>query len=626
MLNDQQRNVTPNYLKSPIMDSLMSTNPERAVSYVLSKYVTEYMDKDVLILSEHTQTREAARMLRHYETDDIIVTDDKKLPVGIVTDEDILNKVSDASVYAEATQLKDVMSAPLITINEKSTLQDALHKMRDNNIRKLPVISKKNQIMGIIFQSTIANAIRNATSTAPRLLSPPVKAVLGNLGFVLQFAGVLLLVPAVVATVFEDTTTATGIYLTTVLLLVTGFFLNSYGEKSSLNLQQASILVFSSLFLLSLFGTVPYLYVFPSDETSIEVFGNAFFSSAAGFTTGGISLFDEPEKLSQSFTFFRSYTQLVGGMSFIYLVITAFYPESKLQAMRGFNSGKTLHMKELFLTITVIFAIYIVIVASLLYIFGERNIIDNFSLAMSTLSTGGFTPTSTILEGLLWQEHIVLMGAMILGALPFTFHYAFVRKKFLSPKLGKEVLAYFAILGGATLLFAGISGLDPMQSVFYSVSASTTAGLQIESLAGLSGGAHTILIILMFIGGCGFSTAGGLKIFRLFHLRDIRAFISKVRRSELPSQNKKEIISTLIIIALFPTISAITGAHLSAIEDVPFQDAFFEAAGIITTGGLSAGVIDSNTDPATMIVLGFLMIFGRLEIIAIIYIFVPKLS
>jgi trk system potassium uptake protein TrkH len=218
------------------------------------------------------------------------------------------------------------------------------------------------------------------------------------------------------------------------------------------------------------------------------------------------------------------------------------------------------------------------------------------------------------------------MGAMILGALPFTFHYAFVRKKFLSPKLGKEVLTYFAILGGATILFMGISGLDPMQSAFYSVSASTTAGLQIESLAGLNGGAHTILIILMFIGGCGFSTAGGLKIFRLFHLRDVRALLSKVRRAELKSQAKKEVISTLIIIALFPTISAITGLHLAEIEDVSYQDAFFEAAGVITTGGLSAGVIDSDTDPATKIVLGFLMIFGRLEIIAIIYIFVPKLS
>ncbi|MCH9657152.1 CBS domain-containing protein [archaeon] len=604
----------------------MSTNPERAVSYVLSKYVSEYMDKDVLILSMNTQTREAARMLRHYETDDIVVTDEKNLPVGIVTDEDILNKVSDATVYAEATHLKDVMTTPLITINEKSTLQDALHKMRDNNIRKLPVISKKNQVIGMIFQTVIANVIRDATSTAPRLLSPPVKAVLGNLGFVLQFAGVLLLVPAILATVLEDTVTATGIYLTTVLLLVTGFFLNSYGEKSSLNLQQASILVFSSLFLLTLFGTVPYLYVFPSDETPVEVFANAFFSSAAGFTTGGISLFDEPEELTQSFTFFRSYTQLVGGMSFIYLVITAFYPESKLQSMRGFISGRTLHMKELFLTITVIFAIYIVIVATLLYLFGERNIIDNFSLAMSTLATGGFTPTSTILEGLVWQEHIILMGAMILGALPFTFHYAFVRKKFLSPKLGKEVLTYFAILGSATILFLGISGLDPMQSAFYSVSASTTAGLQIESLAGLNGGAHAILIILMFIGGCGFSTAGGLKIFRILHLRDVRALCTKVRRSELSNQSKKEVVSTLIIIALFPTISAISGLHLAEIEDVPFQDAFFESVGVITTGGLSAGVIDFDTDPATKIVLGFLMIFGRLEIIAIIYIFVPRLS
>ena len=603
----------------------MSTNPERAVSYVLNKQVTEYMDKDVLILNRDTSTGEAARMLRHYETDDIVVTDGG-VPVGIVTDEDILSKVSDASVYAESTKLKDIMTAPLITIHRKATLQEALHIMRDNDIRKLPVLSKNNEVVGMIYQTTIANAIRDATSSEPRLLSPPVKAVLGNLGFVLQFAGVLLLVPAIVSTILEDTLTATGIYLTTVLLLVTGFFLNSYGEKSSLNLQQASILVFSSLFLLSLFGTVPYLYVFPSEESNAVVFGNAFFSSAAGFTTGGISLFDTPEEqLTQSFTFYRSYTQLVGGMSFIYLVITAFYPESKLQSMRGFISGRTLHMKELFSTITVIFAVYIVIVAVLLYFFGQENLLDDFSLAMSTLATGGFVPSSTIIDSLGWQEEIVLMGAMILGALPFTFHYAFVRKKFLAPKLGKEVLAYFAILGGATMLFVAISGLEPLESVFYSVSASTTAGLQLQSLAGLGGAAHAILMTLMFVGGCGFSTAGGLKIFRLFHLRDCRAFFGAKRR-EMSSQTKKEITSTLIILALFPAISALTGLHLAETEDVAYQDAFFEAAGVITTGGLSAGVIDADTDPATKIVLGFLMIFGRLEIIAIIYIFVPRLS
>jgi trk system potassium uptake protein TrkH len=584
------------------------------------------MNKDVLLLNQHTLTREAARMLRHYETDDIIVTDEEKLPVGIVTDEDILSKVSDAAVYAEATTLKDIMSTPLITINEKATLQDALHKMRDNKIRKLPVISKKNEVLGIIFQANIADVIRDATAIPSRLLSPPVKAVLGNLGFVLQFAGVLLLVPAILSTVLNETITATGIYLTTVLLLVTGFFLNSYGEKASLNLQQASILVFASLFLLSLFGTVPYLYVTPGESTNIETFANAFFSSAAGFTTGGISLYDQPENLPQSFTFYRSFTQLVGGMSFIYLVITAFYPESKLQSMRGFISGRTLHMRELFGTITVIFTLYIVIVALLLYFFGERNLIDNFSLAMSTLATGGFQPTSTILDNLVWQEQVILMAGMILGALPFTFHYAFVRKKFLAPKLGREVLVYFAILTSATLLFMWVSGLEPWVSSFYSISASTTAGLQQESLEGLNSGAHAILIILMFIGGCGFSTAGGIKIFRMMHLKDIKKFLSKTKRAELQPHTRKEMTSTLIIIVLFPLIASITAVHLSNTEKVSYENAFFESVGVITTGGLSADVIDFETDAATKIVLSFLMIFGRLEIIAIIYIFVPKLS
>ena len=605
----------------------MSIEARKSISYVLLKPVTAYMDNEVLILDQSTMTREATRMLQRYKRDDIVVTDENKKPIGIVTDEDILKKVSDINEYAEATYLKDIMSSPLITIGENATLQDALHIMRDNKIRKLPVITKKEQVVGMILQVTIANVIRNATAIHPRLLSPPVKAILGNLGFVLQFAGVLLLVPAILATVLNDTLTATGIYLTTVLLLVTGFFLNSYGEKSGLNLRDASILVFSSLFILSLFGTIPYLYVSPyTPGSEIELFANSFFSSAAGFTTGGISLYDKPEELPQSFTFYRSFTQLVGGMSFIYLVMTAFYPERKLQSMRGFISGKTLHMRELFGTITVIFTLYIVIVALLLYLFGERNIIDNFSLAMSTLATGGFLPNSTILQNLVWEEHIILIGAMILGALPFTFHYAFVRKKFMSPKLGKEVLVYFGVLGVAIVFFTWSSGLEPLFGAFYSVSASTTAGLQLEPLNTFNETSQAILIVLMFIGGCGFSTAGGIKIYRFFHLKNFKKIIKKGTRKTLTSENKKEIVTTIIILMSFPIISAITALHLSEVSNADFADAFLDASGVITTGGLSANVITINTDPATKIALSFLMIIGRLEIIAIVYIFVPRLT
>ncbi len=585
------------------------------------------MDKEVLLLDKRTSTRSATRILQNYERDDIIVTD-KKSPIGIVTDEDILTKVGDASVTAEQTKLKDIMSTPLITVEEKTTLQEALHIMRDHNIRKLPVLSKKKQVVGMILQARIASIIRNASVVPPRLLSPPVKAILGNLGFVLQFAGVLLLVPAIVATIIlNDPQTATGIYSTTVLLLVTGFFLNSYGEKASLNMRQASILVFASLFILTLFGTIPYMYTAHiAGETSAESFASSFFSSAAGFTTGGISLYDTPEDLPQSFTFYRSFTQLVGGMSFIYLVMTAFYPEGKLQSMRGFISGKTLHMRELFGTITVIFTLYIAIVAVLLWIFGEEDIIDNLSLAMSTLATGGFLPHSEILQGLVWQEHLILMAAMILGALPFTFHYGFVRKKFLSPKLGKEVLVYFGVLGGGIMLFSALTEFEPVLSAFYPVSASTTAGLQLSSLSGLNGAAHTVLIILMIIGGCGFSTAGGIKIYRFFYLRNFRQMLYAKTRNNLVSSNKKEIMSTVIILASFPFIALVTAGHLSATHDASFQDSFFEAVGVITTGGLSAGIITPDTDPATKLALSFLMIIGRLEIIAIIYIFVPKLS
>ena len=530
-------------------------------------------------------------------------------------------------MYAETTILEDIMSSPLITVTPGTQIQNALRIMRDRNVRKLPVVNKKGEVLGIISQQTIAEVIRNATSTPPRLISPPVKAILGNLGFVLQFSGVLILVPAVVATILNDTVTATGIYLTTVMLLVTGFFLNSYGEKSSLNMRQASILVFCSLFILTLFGTVPYLYVSVFDyETPVEAFASGFFSSAAGFTTGGISLFDSPEDLPQSFTFYRSFTQLVGGMSFIYLVITAFYPEGKLQTMRGFISGKTLHLRELFGTIIVIFSIYILIFVSILYAFGSTDIIDTVSLVMSTIATGGFVPSSTMLADMVWQQHATLMAAMILGALPFTFHYGFVRKRFMLTKVGREVLVYFAMLAIGAVVFIWISGFGYFEGAFYAVSAGTTAGLQISDLGGVGGIGYGVLVILMFAGGCGFSTAGGIKIFRLMQMSNVVLFVRRSTRSNMSKDEKKEMMTAVLLILLFPVIALGTAFHIESITEADFGESYLEAVGLITTGGLSAGGITIDVDPASKIGMSFLMIFGRLEIIAVIYIFYPRLA
>jgi trk system potassium uptake protein TrkH len=99
----------------------------------------------------------------------------------------------------------------------------------------------------------------------------------------------------------------------------------------------------------------------------------------------------------------------------------------------------------------------------------------------------------------------------------------------------------------------------------------------------------------------------------------------KTTRKDLTVENKKEIATTLIILFLFPVISIVTAMHLVNISDAEFTDAFLDASGAITTGGLSADVINIETDPGTKVALSFLMIIGRLEIIAIVYIFVPRL-
>lgn len=603
----------------------MSAAPAKASKYMMEQSVIKCMVRDVLVMDAHTSTSDAADKLQGHARDEIIVTENGKL-VGIVTHNDILDKVGDTTEYAETTILKGIMTVNPVTVYQKMKLREALTLMHKNKHPNLPVVDRNSKPLGIIYEDDILKRAQSAMGMIPRNLSPPGRAIMGNLGFVLQFAGMLLLLPALVATFMGDPVIATGIYLTMVLLLITGFFMNSYGEKARMNLRQASVVVLASLLLLSLFGTIPYLYISsPTENVDLfDTFASAFFSSAAGFTTGGISLYDTPEDLPQSFTFYRSYTQMVGGMSFIYLVLTAFYPSKELVTMRGFITGKELHLRELFGTITMIFTLYVIVIAIALYLLGPGNILDYFSLAMSTLATGGFVPDSNITHTANVPMQGVLMIAMLLGAMPFMFHHTLVSKRFRQAKLGREILLYFAILVGAIISFWAVGGTDILDSIFYPISASTTAGIQSESMLQISVPGQYILMVLMFIGGCGFSTAGGIKVFRLFHLaeavsslRDIR----NIRRSEKISRA----IPALVIVASFPAISILCGAYLVTFEGAPPESAYFDAVGVVTTGGLSAGTVTFDTSSHTKIILSLLMILGRLEIVALVYALVPHI-
>ena len=95
---------------------------------------------------------------------------------------------------------------------------------------------------------------------------------------------------------------------------------------------------------------------------------------------------------------------------------------------------------------------------------------------------------------------------MILGALPIGFYYGFIRTKFLSPKISKEVLVFFSVLITGVIIFTLTSKSSVIESIFMGVSASTTAGFQIIDLSNENIIPIIVLSILMLIGGCGFST------------------------------------------------------------------------------------------------------------------------
>ncbi|MFB5611879.1 MAG: potassium transporter TrkG [Nitrosarchaeum sp.] len=595
---------------------------EQNLTDYLSKKVSQYFRTNFLMLSEHVKITEACTILKKRDLDEIIVVDDSYSPVGIVTDEDILTKVSESLVNPYKTTLGDIMVFPLITIREDQILSDALEIMREKKIRKLAVLSNSNVVVGILYLDTIVNLVRK--SLVKQQKQSTLWGVIWNLGVVMQFTGVLMFIPGIIATLLNDPVVATGIYVMSVLLIVSGFFMNSYGEKQSITLRGTAILVFASFMILVLFGMIPQLFVIQFDSNDpIELFANAFFESSAGFTTGGYSLVEHPEELPRSFTFYRGYAQFVGGLSFIYLIVTVFYPEKRVKTMKGFISGNVPHLKELFSIITIIFSIYAVIIALLLFYFGGGEILDDFALSFSALSTGGTSPDSKIFAEFSTPRYIILIGAMILGALPFGFHYAFVRTKFLSVNLTKEVLVYFCLLAIFCTIFILSMDVNWLDGVFNMVSASTTTGFATTNLENLNPIAYTVMITAMIIGGCGFSTAGGIKIFRFMHLAKVRHVFNR-KSVKISESDKKDIIVGIIILATSVIIPLLVATYMYTIG-YDFQNAFFDGVSAITTTGHVAGTVTAALNPFITIVFGFLMILGRIEIILLVYMFVPKL-
>jgi trk system potassium uptake protein len=623
------------------------------VAEPLDRPILSYIHARSIILDENVDVATAVREMHSRKAEIIIVTKNEK-PVGIVTDSDILDKVVMKGEDSDQILLKNIASSPLVTLSANGTVRQALELMRVNAIKHVPVTDNVH-ILGLVTQEELANAIR--TSVLERtfrsyrsIVRYHYEPILGNLGFVMQFAGILLLAPAFLATIINEIETAIGIFLGLTIMSAAGFVLNAYGEKAPLNLRQASILIVSSFILMSFFGSIPYMYVNPFGDKidPLSLFVNSFFESASGFTTTGLSMITQPEKLPQSFDLYRSYTQWVGGLSFVYLVVMLFYPERKLVHMRGMIGGGILRSKQLIITISIIFTIYTAVLGALVYLLGNINNIDSISIIFSTITGGGFVPTSTFISDENDVEMLVLIAGMIISALPFALHYAVFSKEVKTIQLRLEVFVYFGIIlisivAFHFLLSEQIVRSDWLTSAFHSVSASTNSGFQYINISLIPFESKILLIIIMLIGGCAFSTAGGIKVVRLLQIaqkvtkrkilidtssRSISSVSSRYNKSYSNYEGKavrfredKTLRESLLVICLFIFVSFITGIALSYFSEHNFIDSLFESVSALTTTGLSTGITTLDLDLVSKTFLIINMIVGRFEIIAILYIF-----
>jgi trk system potassium uptake protein TrkH len=647
---------------------------------VLERPVTSYMHRLFVILDENMSVASAVKQMHSHNAGTIIVLRGNT-PLGIVTDTDIINKVVMKGEDSDEVFLKSIMSAPLVTISPKGTVKQALQLMRLNQIKRIPIADSFG-ILGVVTQEALANAVR--TSVIERTFSryrseirEQYKPIFGNLGIVLQFSAILLVVPAFLGTALGESASIVGIFFAVVGLSFAGFLMTTIGEKGPMNLKQASIFIVASFLLLSLFGSIPYIYINPfgNDTTTSALFVNSLFESASGFTTTGLSIISNPENLPKSLDFYRSYTNWVGGLSFVYLVMILFFPERKLSAMKSVFGGGLLRVRELLITIVGIFTAYTLILIFMLIIFSQTDVLDAISLIFSTITGGGFSPASDIITPDHPERLAILAVGMILSALPFAFHYhIFSRKGLLTRRtISLEVAVFLILIVIGIMIFYWLAWgqVDIYSSIFHVISASTTSGFQYLNIQSIPYTAKIFLILLMLVGGTAFSTAGGIKVGRFIVLYEeftkksrekdrtaitgtststsisstanpyrstefVTMFPDEHRKRNLEEvfeqqarilkrvsliMSKKVVREILLVIVLYVSIALITGSVLSSLTNSHFVDALFEAVSAISTTGLTAGITSVNLDVFSKLLLITNMIVGRFEIITILYIF-----
>ena len=355
------------------------------------------------------------------------------------------------------------------------------------------------------------------------------RVVLGvNAGVVLSL-GLALLVPLALSLLYRDGSWAS--FLLPAALMVP---LGAAGLRAS-RLREGGLVLERDVYfavtlawaLAALLGGVPYLldgtFVSPLDST---------FEGMSGFTTTGATLLADIEAETPSILFWRSMTQWLGGIGIVVLFV-AVAPAIGAGAARllGAEVSGLTHARlteRIGDTAKVLLVVYLSISAAevLALLAVGMPPYDAVVHTFTTVATGGFSPkTASIAFYDSFAVEAVIVVFMTLSAVSFSLYYLLYTRRRLDVVLDREVLTYLSVMVGAVLFVWGVLvfegeygnswGLALRDAAFTVPSIMTTTGFVTADFDEWDTAAKFALVLLMFVGGCAGSTAGGIKVIRI---------------------------------------------------------------------------------------------------------------
>ena len=397
--------------------------------------------------------------------------------------------------------------------------------------------------------------------------------------------------------------------------------------------------------LLSAVGALPF---FLSRE--IPSYVDAFFETVSGFTTTGSSVLTNVEALSKSVLFWRSFTHWVGGMGvlvFIMAIIPS-SPDRTMHLLRAEMPGPTVgklvpKAKD---TAKILYLIYIVMTIlqiAILYL-GGMPLFDSIVLSFGSAGTGGFGIKADSIASYSVFSQWVIAVFMFLFGINFNLFYLAITKKFKAMLKSEELWTYTAIsVVSAAAIAINIypiykNAADSMRFAAFQVSSiMTTTGYATADFNSWPDFSRGILIILMFIGGCAGSTAGGLKVSRIVILekimkRELRRILHPRSVKAIRFEGKTVDSSTLNGVSIYFAIyMCCVGVLFLIINFEPFDliTNFTAVATCFNNVGPGFGLVGpagnfSAFSPLAKIVLSVAMLLGRLEIYPLIIAATPS--